>query len=178
LPEIDNSLDADPDAASLITNDRRWCIDKLNSWAEEIFYDLFAVSMVGPALVFACIELLDLAKISTTTTISPLTEPLEFDPRHPSDAFRLFSSARLLEQLGWWEHVSKYTSHYIDILKFVRTIPQQDYLFPCDKPQFEHMVLNTFFRIQGQVAELLAEVVKELPSGSEDYAKHETDILC
>lgn len=146
LPKIDACLNGEPGAAHLTSHERRWCVDKLSSWAEEIFCDLFAVWMLGPAYVFAYIELLDLANIPSIASLpSAPKEHQRFHPRHPADSCRLSQHVKFLRKLGWWRHVEDYRTHYVDVLRHVEGIPRSEYEFISDPPRLAESTKAAFF---------------------------------
>jgi hypothetical protein len=65
LPEAMKELQIvfGPSYATLKPEDVFWCRDRMRAWTEEIFCDLFAIWLVGPAYSLAYIELFDLVKI-------------------------------------------------------------------------------------------------------------------
>jgi len=75
-----------------------WVLDRLGAWTEELFCDLFAVRLVGPAYTLACVDqfrLLEDSQLPPSAT--------EFSMDHPADAFRLFHQTQALRKSGWFE---------------------------------------------------------------------------
>jgi hypothetical protein len=85
------------------------CLNLMMEWMEEIYCDLFAICLAGPAFSFAFIELLALSRkpISTVSSTS-----------HPADALRLREQARLLQapELGWWTEVNSSANPFFSVL--------------------------------------------------------------
>ena len=52
-----------PKISTITKPDVQWCIERLQSWAQEMFCDLFATWMIGPAYSYAYIEFFDLPRI-------------------------------------------------------------------------------------------------------------------
>ena len=161
MPTINACLDAElAGAAAISLNDRRWCLDKLSSWAEEIFCDLFAVWMVGPAYVFAYIEIFDLANIPSLASLpSAPKEHLGFHPRHPADSCRLSQHVKFLKKLGWWAHVASFKTHYIETLHYVEGISPTEYKFASDQPHLADLTRNAFFRLLPSIGTAIKTVV-------------------
>jgi hypothetical protein len=172
MPNINACLDAEPGGASISLNDRRWCVDKLSSWAEEIFCDLFAVWMVGPAYVFAYVEIFDLANIPSLASLpSAPKEHLGFHLRHPADSCRLAQHVKFLKKLGWWAHVASLRTHYIDVLRYVEAIPRTEYKFTSDPAHLANLSLAAFFRLLPSIETAIKAVVLGLDAGATDYAR-------
>jgi hypothetical protein len=173
LPDIHASLSAELGGTLISPNDRRWCVDKLSSWAEEIFCDLFAVWMVGPAYVFAYTEIFDLANIPAVALLSSAPKRhLEFHAHHPADACRLSEHAKSLKELGWLPLIASFKTHYIDVLSHVASIAQTDYNFTSDRPALEKLTVAAFFRLLHSVEDANRSVVQALQAGASDYARY------
>jgi hypothetical protein len=172
MSEINACLDAEPGGVSVSPNDRRWCVDKLSSWAEEIFCDLFAVWMMGPAYVFAYIEIFDLANIPSLGSFpSAPKEHLGFHLRHPADSCRLAQHVEFLKELGWWTHVASFKTHYIDVLRYVEGVLRTEYKFASDPPHLAKLTLAAFFRLLPSIEAAIKAVVRGLDAGATDYAR-------
>jgi hypothetical protein len=151
--------------------DRRWCIDKISSWAEEIFCDLFAVGMIGPAYVFAYIELLDLARIPTDPSTSSHEEYLSFGSSHPADFCRLAQHSAFLRDLGWWPLIAEFKTHYIHVLKQVEMVQSDAYIFHSDMPNLATSALKAFIYLMPDVKDVVVSVLAGLDSGVSAYKK-------
>jgi hypothetical protein len=74
--------------------------EMVESWTQEIFCDLFALRLVGPAFTFALVEILAmLNSLSPETTVT-------FDQEHPAPACRFAEHVKLLRDDGWWDAIS------------------------------------------------------------------------
>ncbi len=118
--QIENSVDnllekmqneIDPTARNL-----SWCREKLIAWGEEMFCDLFAICLIGPAYSFAFSELMAASHIVGQEPGSP-KEFFDFASHHPAGAFRFRVHAALLVNLGWWDTISDWTSAPIEVLR-------------------------------------------------------------
>jgi hypothetical protein len=122
-----------------------WCINRVASWTEEIFCDLFAVTMVGPAYSMAYIELFGLTTVldpATSSNYALTPEFCEFSASHPADLFRLKQHVALLGELGyekkrkrltWWDEVKGFQTHYVDVLKAAANIGDIEYISSADQ---------------------------------------------
>jgi hypothetical protein len=176
IPRINQCIDS-VFSHGLPLNSRRWCADKLSFWAEEIFCDLFALWIAGPAYAFAYIEVFDLARVPTGTyPAAPPREDLYFGQRHPADSCRLAQHVKFLTELGWWPHISNFTTHYIESLNYIATIPQADYKFQSDQPALEQGTVDAFFRLLPAVEDEVRSIVSVSDSGAADYGRHSESI--
>jgi hypothetical protein len=72
----------------------------IERWIQEIFCDLFAIRLVGPAFSFAFVEMLGmLGFLLTDVTV-------KFNPTHPAAAFRFAEHLNMLRQDGWWDAIA------------------------------------------------------------------------
>jgi hypothetical protein len=87
----------------------------LERWTEEVFCDLFAISLIGPAYTFALIELTGATLLagSSTTMLDPFYSFMEY---HPAEIARFNTHLKLLKKLGWWTEMKKISSCYIEVL--------------------------------------------------------------
>jgi len=157
-------------AALLTSEDVAWALDRIASWSEEIFCDLFAVRMAGPAYAFAYIELFDLMRIVYSRP-SATTDELEFSHSHPADAFRLSQHVALLRTLGWWDEVQSFDTHYVRVLNQVAVLPQSQYTFPLPVPfPLAEKTLEAFLNISPNILALVESAVEySLDSGVSDF---------
>src|ERR1017187_5466895 len=65
---------------SLDRNSQVYVIDVLHNWAQEVFCDLFAVRLIGPAFTFASVELFGLLGLMDKT------RQVKFSYSHPAQA--------------------------------------------------------------------------------------------
>jgi hypothetical protein len=193
LPEIEKSLHralgaGDPAAgkkvlAALKPEEQAWCSNRIESWAEEIFCDLFALRLVGPCYSLAYIELFGL-----TTVLDPavpsghvLTQEFcEFSSSHPADLYRLKQHVMLLEELGyesrgkkftWWAELDKFQSHYVEVLKVARSISDGEFTSSFDQKWHQHFeeTRKAFFGLADILRATVNEVVGNLDSGLKGF---------
>ncbi len=97
-----------------------WSKDRLASWSEELFCDLFAVWLIGPCYSLASVELFGLTTIldpSQAIGYSATAGSVAFFRSHPADLFRVKRQVSFLEELEWWNEIDSINSHYIDVLR-------------------------------------------------------------
>ncbi len=98
------------------------CLGLALGWLEEIYCDLFAICLVGPAFSYAFIELFALTRRKPSA---------EFSASHPALALRLRQQTRLLQASSdpWWPSMQASPNHYTDLL--AHTLNMQDTEFSC-----------------------------------------------
>lgn len=151
-----------------------WLRTTLAAWSEEIFCDLLAIWLVGPCYCFAFIELFDVtAQFDTPVSVGPYP----FFPRHPADAFRMVQHVVVLKTLGWWNEVTKFTSHYARLLQAIETIPNSAFTFvSTENQQLAPYAIQAFFELVPTVHRVLKAVVGSLESGVDAFRTHDTAI--
>lgn len=107
-----NSHYADVQDAEAISQVR----DLLSQWVEEIFCDLFAISLVGPAFTFAFAEMTS-ASLIIDECEGKLTQSFEFGLSHPADVARFHLHMKYLQTLGWWDPIQDWKSNSVELLK-------------------------------------------------------------
>ena len=88
----------------------------LNRWVEEIFCDLFAISLIGPAFTFAFAEMTS-ASLIIDEPRDKVRRFFEFGQSHPADVARYYLHKRHLQALGWWDHVKDWKTNSVVLLE-------------------------------------------------------------
>ncbi|HEY7405865.1 MAG TPA: hypothetical protein VIB39_20235 [Candidatus Angelobacter sp.] len=147
VPEIDKALETlEKDIGhALNEEDITMCRDLLESWIEEIFCDLFAICLIGPAYSFALIELTDATHLIGEPK-SQLSDFHFFIQDHPAEMARFEAHFKLLKQLGWWPVVDKSSSAFVDVLRKSASPTKElhiEYALPVDEERF----LKCYFEV-------------------------------
>src|SRR5262249_13765929 len=95
-------------------------------WTQEIFCDLFALRLVGPAFSFALIEIMGMLGFLTKDV------SVKFNSTHPAPAYRFASHLQTLKEDGWWQAIADITPSQKDLLLSLATISSSDYKFYID----------------------------------------------
>lgn len=179
LPNIEEALG--PQLQGMTPDDLTWSKDRLASWAEELFCDLFATWLIGPTYSLTYVEVFGLTTIldpAKPSGFSVTEGSSSFTRSHPADLFRLTQQVLLLQKLRWWDEVDAIKSHYIDVLRDAATVNDTDLKFRTDEKDEQHarQTLQAFLRLVPRLAELIAEVMKNsegtnLDSGVDEYQK-------
>jgi hypothetical protein len=140
-----------------------WCRDRISSWAEETFCDLFAISIAGPAYAFASIELFGLLGV-----LDPDLSKT-FDLSHPAHAFRFKEQLRRLKDNGWWNLISGLDIEHIGLIKNLSGIPEREYKLPSDM----HVpgLIDAFLKIRLRIRRLVNQTVGNHDSGLSHFRK-------
>jgi hypothetical protein len=157
-----------------------WCKDRLSSWAEELFRDLFATWLIGPCFSLAFVEVFGLTAVlkpAGAKNISGMNEADTFFEEHPADLFRLQQQVLLLTKLGWSSELNSIKSHYVSVLQ--RAGAFRGSRLKVDSSEYKRvhaLILGAFLALTPRVCELLEGVMKDrsgrsLDSGVREYQK-------
>lgn len=182
LPEIEKSLEKILGTLKALPPDNvDWSKDRLESWAEEIFCDLFAVWLIGPCYALTYVELFGLTTIldpNETSGFQVTAGSKTFIRSHPADLFRLKQQVLLLQRLGWWTEIESLNSHYVDVLRNAIEASESKLEFPTREKDsgYAHQTLRAFLELAPFVANLVWELAKdsdgkEMDCGLEEYKK-------
>jgi hypothetical protein len=166
---------------SMKETDLQWCIDRLLSWAEEIFCDFFAIWLVGPCFSLAYIELLDISvKLypSSAPSNAYRRNPL-FTPSHPARLFRIKEHVRMLKTLGWWSEITDFRTHYVELLETAFNAPYSDFQFDTKddkKANLAEPTLNAFALTTACILETVNKLMAGMDSGLEGFRRHHRPI--
>jgi hypothetical protein len=92
------------------------CRDLISGWTEEMFCDLFAICLIGPAFSFALSQLLTASILIESTAGQPEDFYL-YGQYHPASVARFSVHQRLLEKLGWWQEIQGWPSAPVEVLR-------------------------------------------------------------
>lgn len=81
----------------------------LLTWADEIFADILAIKVLGPAFHFAYLELQQVLPVAIVSD-TDLGAENAFSETHPADNFRFKLHAKWLRSCGWCEELKKHAS--------------------------------------------------------------------
>jgi hypothetical protein len=178
LPHVASSISSIfiPKLATVTLPDVQKCFDRIQSWAQELFCDLFAIWMIGPAYSYAYIEIFDLPRV-----LSPDGKAMdlecEFNVSHPSHIFRLQQQIGLMKQLGWWRHVEKSNSHYSEVLQVIMNVDPSKFGFsPPEKPGLGADTLATFLLLCPHIHDAVTATINGLDSGVLAFEQYQKDI--
>jgi hypothetical protein len=114
--EIDKALERMEDEIKVLDDlDIAFCRDMLARWVEEIFCDLFAICLIGPAYSFALIELTG-AMLLVEQPVTMLDDFYFFIEDHPAEISRFNEHVKMLTHLGWWQEVANFNCPSVQVL--------------------------------------------------------------
>jgi hypothetical protein len=146
------------------------CTDLVVDWLEEIYCDLFALCLSGPAFSFAFIDLLALSRNAPSRTCTA---------SHPADALRLRQQARLLQEpsIGWWSVIQSSSNHYVKLLADSLAITDAEFVVQnAVAGGVEAVALQCFLQMIAEPQNAIIETFKDLEVGVAEYAKLKTYI--
>jgi len=98
----------------------------IENWTQEIFCDLFAIRLVGPAFSFALVEILGmLGFLERSATV-------RFNPTHPASAYRFSQHVAMLRDDTWWDAIADVRPEQKELLEKLAKIPRSSYRFYLD----------------------------------------------
>jgi len=118
IPELTKELKSD------FKRYANWAGMTIQVWMEELFADIVAVKLIGPAYTYASMELLRLVHNLSRTNIRT------FSINHPADALRFREQLKILKADNW--ESSAETKQWQE-LKKIANIRQNTYLPPDDE---------------------------------------------
>ena len=183
LPKIEDALKEvlGPQFETTESQFLEWSKDRLTAWAEELFCDLFAVWLTGPAYSMAYIELFGLTTILDPSNASGFAVHAGagsaiFQENHPADLLRLRQQVTLLDDLRWWSIMKPIQSHYMDVLVSSTAVTDDVFKYRRQGAPLAAETIRAFLALAHQISALLATVMKDskgekLDSGVESYLK-------
>jgi hypothetical protein len=109
----------------------------LENWTQEIFCDLFALRLLGPAFSFALIEMIGMLGISPDQYV-------KFDTDHPAPACRFAEHVKLLRDDSWWDEITNVHAEQKRLLEDLAAIPTSRYKFFVDGRTGRKKLLKAF----------------------------------
>ncbi|MBN2594344.1 MAG: hypothetical protein JXA81_12620 [Sedimentisphaerales bacterium] len=111
---------------------KEWAGKKVGIWMEELFADIVAVRLLGPAYTLAYLKLLQLVYELNEKEIRIRT----FEIDHPADALRIREQVKILEDDGWQDYLEQ---QQWNELKKIAAIKENDYLPPSNDQYMEEV---------------------------------------
>jgi hypothetical protein len=135
----------------------------LGSWTQEIFCDLLALRLVGPAFSFALVEILAMLNLLSQE------QTRRFTQLHPAPACRLSEHLRFLRvESKWWTSISRVTSAQKTLLEDLAKIPRAEYLvYPDDAPK--RLISPFLDSVVPAIRKLVARLVPQVESAVQRF---------
>ena len=134
-----------------------WCYKRILAWAEEIYCDCFAISLIGPAFSFASLDLFNVLGVLERDTSR------EFSLFHPAVAVRFREQVSYLKFLGWWDEMQDPNLSAKSTLDTLAAIDRSEYTFPKTEP-WGNELIDSFERVRPEIRNHLE---RQLPRPTE-----------
>jgi hypothetical protein len=144
--------------------------DMITAWTQEIFCDLFAIRLIGPAFSFALVEML--------AVLGLLAEKsrIKFDREHPAPAYRIAEHVRLLEKDSWWDAIADLEPEQKSILKALTKIPRSKYTFDEEAPGKRGLVNVFLDSVVPEIRALIDTITPDPANAVNDFQKTRSGI--
>jgi len=138
----------------------------IESWTQEIFCDLFAIRLVGPAFSLSLIEMLGMLDLLEDES------SIRFYPSHPAPAFRLAEHLKMLQNDSWWESFPGVDPRQKQVLERLAKLPRSKYRFYFDENKPGPRILVSAFldNVVPKIRDLVHEVTASAASSTRRFA--------
>src|ERR1700722_11936065 len=135
----------------------------IENWIQEIFCDLFAIRLIGPAFSFSLVEILGmLGALSDDTTI-------RFNPTHPAPAYRFAEHVNMLRDDSWWDAIEHINADQKRLLEKFAAVPRSKYKFYFDEKQRgPQSLVKVFLDV---VVPAIRKLVRQITPGNSGVVK-------
>lgn len=139
----------------------------IENWTQEIFCDLFAIRLVGPAFSLSFIEMLGMLDLLSDAT------SIKFYPTHPAPAFRLAEHLEILRRDSWWEAISDVNADQKKVLERLAGLRRSKYRFYLDEKVSGDPILVSMFldNVVPEIRNLVHEVTLPAASSAKQFTK-------
>jgi len=142
-------------------------------WADEMFADIFAIRVLGPAFHLACLELEQILP-------TDIKRNRNFSGTHPANDFRFKTHAKWLTEGDWDEIIIERTPQVFEQLKVCEKLKFEngDFSINCKPPlediqdledKLHNWMLQEFKKMVLKVEEELSTKLKNLPKPFYDF---------
>ena len=174
VKKIENKLPGwldglDPPRPSVSTQILQWWSEILIVWSEEMFCDLFATAILGPAYTHAVVDHFEIIRLFDEGTSK------RFGKTHPAPAFRIAEHAKLLEEMNWLTVVESIDLDLYKKMQTWRGLPSNDYVFIHNGIDVSGL-LPTFWNLQHVVHDMVLKATENERASVEGFKKHNPGI--
>ena len=136
----------------------------IESWTQEIFCDLLALRLIGPAFSFALVEIL-----AMLNSLSPEAR-VSFSEEHPAPACRFAEHVRFLrEDSSWWEAIAHIEPEQKKLLETLAGVSRAKYKVYADALVPKVLIATFLDSIVPTIRELVARLVPEAASAAKKF---------
>jgi hypothetical protein len=147
----------------------------LENWTQEIFCDLFAIHLLGPAFSFALVEILGmLGFLSRSSSV-------KFNPTHPASACRFAEHITLLSTGGsdsWLQAIAETKPEQKKLLIRLANLPRSAYtLYLDDKTRGPRSLVDAFLdEVVPAIRDLASHVTQKAIPSVKSFVRSRADI--
>ena len=171
LNELDDRLVAIITGQDLQPDQAAYVLEMLRDWTQEIFCDLFALHLVGPAFSFAAIELFSLLDILEESVART------FQPTHPAPACRFRVHVEYLKSAGWWDQLNNLTEPTKNLLERLAKEPESGYLLIVDQDHItNHVLVTEFLKVLPLIENAVRQITQAVRAEPLQYSTHRKHI--
>lgn len=148
---------------------RAFALQVIRSWTHEVFCDLFALHMIGPAFSFAFVDLLNLLDIlGAPTTIS-------FNESHPAPACRFREHLQALKTLGWWSLLDDVKAPQKETIERLASHGNDDYRLDLHGDLVkDELLVPAFLRVLPEISISAQALTSAISVPAEEFSSHRT----
>jgi hypothetical protein len=161
--KVEEVIEGQPGIASSEVGGKLWAKERLTAWMEEIFCDLFALRLVGPAFSFAMIDLLRLAGLMNDRT------EINFDLDHPAPAFRMKEHKTLLVENGWWNEISGLDAEHAVLIERLSRVGTNKYRLEVGDQPKRRLVAAFVDEVMPSVRSAVRTITKDVTASVGDF---------
>jgi len=139
------------------------------SWAQELFCDLFAVRHLGPASTFALIDILSLFALLMQEGDDGTSNDVTFNKDHPAPALRFRTQLKRLRDDGWWDCIDALPSEHVGLIRRLAEKDDSKYRFAWNSADLPQELVHIFMGVIPRIHELAVDVTPTVGSRSADF---------
>lgn len=151
---------------------RAWVRSYLEEWSEEIYCDLFALRMAGPAFSFASVELFNILR-----QLDPPVA-LRFSDTHPAVACRFKEHLAQLRKDGWWPAIRRLNTAHLHTIRGLAREDPQNYTVSNQvySPLAEKLMTRAFIEVLPAIYRLVDQTIPKKGADVKDFLRYNRDI--
>lgn len=142
---------------------RNWIKSCYEAWTQELFCDLFAVRQVGPATLFALVDVFSLLGLMQDEI------EITFAERHPAPALRMREQLARLKADGWWQGIGDLGSEHVDLINRLAAVEPIEYKFVQGEHGLPWQTIEPFLDVVPQVHKVAIDVTSGVESRPADF---------
>jgi len=134
-------------------------------WADEVFSDLFATRLIGPAYSFAFLEFTSLLHIDIDVAATCFTQS------HPAPAYRLRRQLEQLDGDGYRPDHPLMKNSYAKRITEISAVDTADYRIELEGMRRAPEIIQEFCLLEPQIDRFVKDLTDSLRSSPEEYTR-------